>query len=147
MVPEPDMRPVLRVIDANANRVREGLRVIEEHSRFLLDDEAATERVKTLRHEVTRTVTGLADGPSLLAARDSDRDVGATSNVESERIRTSVRAVVTAAFKRVEEGLRVLEEYAKLVPAGDDAGERFKTLRFEVYTLEKELGLGKDNAP
>jgi len=135
-----DTQSVLRIIDANANRVREGLRVIEEYYRFALDDEDTTRRVKSLRHRVTEAVATLGDQKSLLESRDSQDDVGARSSAESEQTRTSVQAVVAAAFKRVEEGLRVLEEYTKLLP-GDEAAARFKTLRFDVYTIEKELRL------
>ena len=139
-----DRQPVLRIIDANANRVREGLRVVEEYYRFVLDDEDTTSSLKALRHEVTAAVAALADDHGLLTSRDSAEDVGIASSVESEGQRSSLRAVVAAAFKRVEEGLRVLEEYTKLV-AGRQAGERFKTLRFEVYTLEKELRLREND--
>ena len=136
-------QPILRIIDANANRVREGLRVVEEYYRFVLDDEETTLCLKTLRHEVTAAVAEVAGEHSLLTSRDSADDVGATSIVESEGKRQSTYVVVAAAFKRVEEGLRVLEEYTKLA-AGRDAGERFKTLRFKVYTLEKEFRLCED---
>ena len=139
-----DRQPILRIIDANANRVREGLRVVEEYYRFLLDDEGTTLRLKTLRHEVTAAVAEVAEELSLLTSRDSADDVGAASVLDSEGKRPSLQAVVAAAFKRVEEGLRVLEEYTKLA-AGQKAGERFKTLRFEVYTLEKQFRLCEDD--
>jgi len=134
---------VLRVVDANANRVREGLRVIEEYYRFVLDDETVTRRLKSLRHEVTDAVACLADSRGLLLARDTAEDVGIPTTVESEHVRSSIHSVVMAAFKRAEEGLRVLEEYSKVL-AVHGAGERFKTLRFELYTLEKELRLSED---
>jgi len=139
-----DRQPVLRIIDANANRVREGLRVIEEYYRFVLDDKDTTSQLKALRHEVTDAVIAVADEHKLMISRDSAQDVGMGSVVQSEGHRSSLRAVVAAAFKRVEEGLRALEEYTKLA-AGQQAGERFKTLRFEVYTLEKEIRLREDD--
>jgi len=110
----------------------------------VLDDEDTTSSLKALRHEVTAAVAALADDHGLLSSRDSAEDVGIASCVESEGQRSSLRAVVAAAFKRIEEGLRVLEEYTKLV-AGRQAGQRFKTLRFEVYTLEKELRLREND--
>lgn len=135
--------PVLRIIDANANRVREGLRVIEEFCRFVLDDTEQTQRAKRLRHDVTDIVSGLAGAEELLESRDSAADVGIESTVASEQERASLRDVVVAAFKRVEEGLRVLEEYSKLLPAVG-ACERFKTLRFESYELEKTLRMNEE---
>jgi thiamine-phosphate pyrophosphorylase len=141
-----DKSPVLRIIDANANRVREGLRVIEEYCRFALDDTEQTQRAKRLRHNVTDVVSGLAESRELLGSRDSAADVGVESTVPSEHERASLRHVVVAAFKRVEEGLRVLEEYSKLLPAVG-ASERFKTLRFESYELEKTVQMNEETGP
>ncbi|MBC22660.1 MAG: thiamine phosphate synthase, partial [Phycisphaerae bacterium] len=47
------MQPLMRVIDANANRAREGLRVLEDAARFCLEDVQLTTQAKTLRHRVT----------------------------------------------------------------------------------------------
>ena len=41
----------LRIIDANLNRMGEGLRVLEDAARFLLNNAVLSEELKTLRHE------------------------------------------------------------------------------------------------
>jgi thiamine-phosphate pyrophosphorylase len=41
-----------RLIDANLNRAREGLRVLEDLARFELDDAALSERAKQIRHGI-----------------------------------------------------------------------------------------------
>ena len=43
---------ILRIIDANANRLREALRVCEDIARFILSDKRATQEFKSLRHRV-----------------------------------------------------------------------------------------------
>jgi thiamine-phosphate pyrophosphorylase len=134
---DPDRGTILRILDANANRCAEGLRVIEEMARFSRADEALQRALKRIRHQV-REAAG-AFGISLLAHRDSTTDVGreATSRTEGER--GSLQHVVQANFSRVQEALRVLEEYGKLIDP--EVAAAFKRLRFELYTIQKELGL------
>ena len=52
-------RSAFRVLDANANRATEGLRVVEEFLRFHWQDRFLTETCKSIRHEVSRTVVRL----------------------------------------------------------------------------------------
>jgi len=126
---------VLRILDANANRCAEGLRVVEEIARFSLEDGTLTERLKEIRHEVRRAVRRIANGA--LAHRDSDGDVGSRSATASEFARGSLEAVARANFARAEEALRVLEEFGKLV---DESGARLlKSLRFTLYTIEGDF--------
>src|SRR5947208_6588218 len=63
-----------RVLDACANRAREGLRVAEDYCRFVLDDAYLCSELKRLRHDLTAALTEFA--PDLLAARDTEGDVG-----------------------------------------------------------------------
>lgn len=125
------MRDVWRIIDANLNRAREGLRVIEETVRFLLNDAELMERVKTVRHSLAVPLR-----PELLAARDIQGDIGTAVEVLSESERESLAQLLTANCKRVQEALRVLEEYSKLV--GIDHSP-FKQGRYQAYDLEKAL--------
>jgi thiamine-phosphate pyrophosphorylase len=123
-----------RVLDASANRAREGLRVIEDFVRFALDDRMLTRRLKDVRHRVDEAVRGF--GPDLLIdARDVEGDVGTHVMAPPSAIRESPRAVLSANFKRAQEALRSLEEYAKLVD--DWISGRFEAARYDLYTLEK----------
>jgi thiamine-phosphate pyrophosphorylase len=126
-----------RVLDANANRAREGLRVVEEYLRLVLDDAEFSARLKELRHAVTASVVGMRVEDQLLAARMSDGDVGATDPEGAESGRDDMLHVVTANLRRTQEALRVLEEYSKLV--SEQACAEFKRLRFATYTLEKDM--------
>jgi thiamine-phosphate pyrophosphorylase len=123
-----------RILDASANRAREGLRVVEDYARFVLDDPMLTRRLKDVRHRLAGALGGL-DPELLLSARDTPGDVGTHIMTATERVRTSPRALLTANFKRAAEALRSLEEYTKLFD--EWLSGRFEVLRYDVYTLEK----------
>jgi thiamine-phosphate pyrophosphorylase len=123
-----------RILDASANRAREGLRVAEDYVRFVLDDPGLTKRFKEVRHRLAEAERGL-DGHLLVGARDTREDVGTHIMTPSEQIRENPRAVLAANFKRIGEALRSLEEYTKLIDIW--LAGRFEVLRYDVYTLEK----------
>ncbi|APW63632.1 thiamine phosphate synthase [Paludisphaera borealis] len=123
-----------RILDASANRAREGLRVVEDFARFALDDPGLTRRLKETRHRLAETLRGF-DPDLLIGSRDTPDDVGAHIMTHSEQIRENPRAVLVANFKRTAEALRSLEEYGKLVNVW--LAGRFEVLRYDVYTLEK----------
>ncbi len=126
----------LRIIDANLNRIGEGLRVLEEFARFSLNDAPLSQRFKDLRHRLAATDAGLQ--ARLLGARDAAGDVGAVMEAPGQDEPRDAAAAVTANARRVQESLRVLEEIARTPVPGLDANN-FKEARFTVYTLEKDL--------
>lgn len=119
-----------RVIDANLNRLKEGIRVIEDIARYLQNAKPLSERLKSLRHQ-----SRIDDLRPLLASRDSVNDV-LRPTVESEMRRTDLDSVLIANYKRGQESSRVLEELYKIVDPS--LSETFKHIRYELYTLEKE---------
>lgn len=132
------MNTLHRLIDASANRAREGLRVMEDIARFVLNDAGLTGSLKQVRHDLR---TGLADLPirpsDLLAARDTPGDVGTTITTPGELARPdALPDLATAAAKRTQEALRSLEESAKAL--GRD-GRLFESSRYRVYDLERSL--------
>lgn len=123
-----------RIIDANLNRSREGLRVIEDIVRFCLNDKNITAVLKKIRHQITDTVRNT---DLLLSSRDSAYDVGSEFNFLLEGARKDAKGLVVANFRRVEESLRVLEDISKiLIP---QKAKIYKKLRFRVYSIEKKL--------
>src|SRR5436305_1949201 len=102
-----------RILDASANRAREGLRVVEDYARFALDDPGLTRRLKEVRHRLAEALRGLALD-QLVGARDTRGDVGTHIMTASEQVRENPRAVLSANFRRTAEALRSLEEYSKL---------------------------------
>jgi thiamine-phosphate pyrophosphorylase len=132
------MQEVYRILDANLNRLREGLRVLEEVARFVLDDGELTGKLKDMRHRAANAVADWSvDQMELLCARSSEDDVGASSWTDSEGSRESLSALTIANCKRVQEASRVLEEFGKMC-SGVEA-RIFKEIRFSAYELEKEL--------
>ncbi|MBN1258030.1 MAG: thiamine phosphate synthase [Planctomycetes bacterium] len=132
------MDSALRILDANANRAREGLRVVEEYVRFSLDATAFTERLKQLRHELVATLQLLqqaaGDGVKLENFRDTAGDVGTGISTPAEMKRADATATARAGMKRLQEALRVLEEYGKIVSPEAAAG--FERLRYASYDIE-----------
>lgn len=123
-----------RIVDAASNRVREGLRVVEDYVRFVLDDPMLTRRLKDVRHRFA-SASRAFENELLIPARDTPNDVGAKIMTVEERARENPRSVLAANFKRIGEALRSLEEYAKLRNVWT-AGQ-YEVLRYDVYTLEK----------
>ena len=124
-----------RILDASANRAREGFRVVEDYARFVLDDPMLTRRLKDCRHRLGEATRALESEGHLISARDTQGDVGTHIMTPTERVRENPRAVLTANFKRAAEALRSLEEYTKLIDPW--LSGRFEVLRYDCYTLEK----------
>jgi thiamine-phosphate pyrophosphorylase len=127
----------LRILDANANRAREGLRVLEDYARFSLDSERLCASLKSLRHELAQAL-----GPYLQHAilhRDTPGDVGTRVKTSAELSREGLPQVLIAAGKRVGEALRVLEEVLKT--DSPEAGSVVEKLRYGFYGIEQSIAL------
>ena len=119
-----------RVIDANLNRLKEGVRVIEDIARYVNNDKALASKLKEIRHQ-----SRIDDIQNLLGSRDSVNDV-LRPTVVSEMNRDSLESIIIANYKRAQESSRVLEELYKIVDP--KLSENFKSLRYALYQLEKE---------
>lgn len=118
----------LRLIDANLNRLREGIRVVEDIFRYVYNDKQTAIKLKELRH-----LSRLENYIELLETRDVKNDVLRTS-IKSEQNRSDLYSILIANFKRAQESSRVLEEFCKLISIEDS--ENFKYIRYELYNLE-----------
>src|SRR5262249_54291034 len=103
-----------RIIDASANRAREALRVLEDYARFVQGDAFLSSKLKGLRHQLADAL-GQLPATLLLQARDTVHDVGTTISTEQEQERASPAAVARANCKRLQEALRSLEEFGKVL--------------------------------
>jgi len=119
-----------RVIDANLNRLKEGIRVIEDMARYSQNNKELSSSLKNLRH-----LAKIDDIQALLKSRDAQNDV-LRPTMKSEMERSSIDSIIIANYKRAQESSRVLEEIYKVVEP--ELSERFKNIRYELYTLEKE---------
>ncbi len=121
----------LRLLDANLNRLREGIRVVEDIFRYIYNDKLTSSKLKNLRH-----LSRLQNYTDLLKCRDIKNDV-LKKSTSSEQSRDNLDSILIANFKRAQESSRVLEEFTKLISIEDS--ENFKYIRYELYDLEKAL--------
>ena len=126
---------LFRVVDANINRLKEGIRVVEDIMRYRDNNKELSSKLKSLRH-----LARVEETTELLTSRDSINDV-LRPTIKSELNRTDIKSVILANFKRAEESARVLEELYKLHDA--TYSENFKHIRYELYNLEKEVILNE----
>jgi len=140
--PPPDEVHVLRVVDAALNRGHEGLRVVEDYVRFVLDDRRLTAQMKGLRHDLAAIGARIPMGRRL-AARETRADVGTAVTHPSERSREGTRGVLVANFTRLEESLRTLEEFGKILDP--DLAAEVKQLRYRTYTLQRAVEITRDS--
>lgn len=121
----------LRLIDANLNRLREGIRVVEDIYRYIYNDKQTATELKTLRHKSRIDIYN-----DLLDSRDIQNDV-LKKTVESELNRSDLNSILIANFKRAQESSRVLEEFGKLISI--ETSETFKSIRYGLYHIEKNI--------
>lgn len=127
---------VNRIIDANINRAKEGLRVCEEIVRFVMFNQSLTAQFKKTRHQIDSAVNALPVGRvRLLNYRQSLDDAGRTIH-SGELKRQNIQDVFLANIQRVKESIRVLEEFLKLTDK--NSALRFKKIRYSVYEIEKK---------
>ena len=129
-------RAVCRIIDANFNRGREAIRVVEDYCRFALNSAELSERAKQLRHELSAAV-GRLDAGRLIAGRDTPGDVGVGQKVDKQLQRTDLHDSFTAGCKRLTEALRALTEATQAI--NPEVAETIEKLRYQAYTLEKDI--------
>ncbi len=127
---------ISRLFDANLNRLREGLRVLEDVARFILDDRNLTRALKRIRHDLNDILLDCSalDQFNGLRQRGIEADVGKFT-VKSELKRDGVLGIYLANCQRVKESLRVLEEFLKLYDSKKAVS--MKKMRYAVYGIEK----------
>jgi len=126
---------LFRVIDANLNRLKEGIRVVEDIMRYRDNNKNLSSKLKELRHK-----SRINEIDELLRYRDSINDVLRPTS-KSELNRSNIKSILIANFKRAQESSRVLEELFKLHNVV--YSENFKYIRYELYNLEKEIVLNE----
>ena len=126
-----DKASLLRLVDANLNRLKEGIRVVEDVCRFVYELKDEASKLKSIRHSAKTSYLLEA-----LSHRDIVGDILKKSTA-SEKSREDINSLLIANFKRAQESARVLEETLKLF--NEDEAEVFKKIRYELYNIEKSL--------
>ena len=130
------MQNIYRIIDANLNRAREGLRVIEDCARFALNNPAISSQAKSLRSRLSKVLDAISQD-KLIISRDNQGDTGTTVTCDTEMQRRDLKQIVSAGCKRLAESLRTIEEYAKLVQP--DQANIVERMRYDSYILEQDI--------
>ncbi len=125
-----------RIIDANINRAKEGLRVCEEITRFVIENRPLTKEFKETRHGIDTLASHLPESGEMIRSRESALDIGSSLHHAGELKRKDFRDIFFANIQRVKESIRVLEEFSKL--KDKKVALRFKLLRYRIYELEKK---------
>jgi len=126
---------ILRVIDANFNRSKEGLRVVEDIFRFIICDDGTRKKIRTMRHALDGIGKEKVIGQAI-ATRDSRYDLGKNTDT-LELKRKNISDILYTNLQRVKESLRVLEEFFKIISV--PKVKKIKKLRYEIYALEKKI--------
>lgn len=130
---------IYRIIDANINRVSEGLRVIEDIERFIFENKEISREAREIRHLVRKSFSNT----QLLKDRSSLTDIGLDASREKDLDKKSnIESLLISNFKRAEEGLRSIEECLKVIEYYEES-KLYEQLRFRVYELEKKAFLYK----
>ncbi len=128
---EKSLLRVYRLIDANLNRLREGIRVCEDIQRYIFDNQELSKELKSIRHNCR-----VKDSCRYLKSRDIKGDV-LKKTTPLEKKRENIKAIQIANIKRAQESARVLEESLKLIDSSE--AEKFKSIRYLLYDLEKNM--------
>lgn len=129
---------IYRILDANLNRSREGLRVCEDICRFILNSSSLSSQFKSIRHSIVVASKNLpADSSQLLKARNSDRDVAKFFFPKNAKKKRGWQDIFRANIQRAQEAIRVLEEFSNLIDR--QSVTKFQRIRFRLYNLEKRV--------
>ncbi|MBN2790102.1 MAG: thiamine phosphate synthase [Candidatus Delongbacteria bacterium] len=130
------MNNTYRIIDANINRMAEGIRVLEDHSRFISENKEINEKLRNIRHNSRKILIELDS--DLISARESLSDNGLEISGKSKLDnKTTDKELIISNFKRIQEAVRSIEENLKVIDEYDK-GKQFEQIRFEVYDIEKQ---------
>ena len=121
----------LRIIDANLNRLKEGIRVVEDICRYYKNSHELSSKLKSIRHK-----SRIDNYKDLLEQRDILNDP-LKNTINSEKKRDSIDSIIISNLKRAQESSRVLEEILKLT--NQNQAEKFKHIRYDLYAVEKEV--------
>ena len=132
------MKKIYRILDANINRVAEGIRVVEDVCRFYFETENLTEKLRDIRHNIRKNLKELDF--IMINERDTEHDIGKDITLKSNiDKKDSLSQIINANFKRALEGIRVIEEILKTLDNMYYLGKKFENIRYEIYYIEKSV--------
>jgi thiamine-phosphate pyrophosphorylase len=131
-----ESKKIFRIIDANFNRYKEGLRVLEDIFRFVLEDDKLRKKTRKIRHSLDNILNNKELANRLIRSRESKKDLGRKVDI-FEAKRQDLHQIFYVNLQRAKESLRVLEEFFKILDL--DIVAQIKKSRYELYDLEKDV--------
>ena len=131
-IKEPEDLRVSQIIDANLDRAREGLRVLEDWARFGLSNEDLVIKIKNFRQ-----ILGKSHLKIYKKSRNFIEDQCKGLSHKEQFNKKYPQQIISSNSARVQEALRVIEEFT--------IGHNYKLskiaskIRYETYNLEVEL--------
>ena len=129
--PLEDLR-IFQIIDANLDRAREGLRVLEDWARFGIGKEELVIRIKHFRQ-----ILGKNHLEIYKQSRNHIKDECKGLSHNEQNNRKNHQKIISSNSARVQEALRVIEEFSRY--HNNKLSKIASDIRYEVYTLEIEL--------
>lgn len=126
-----DLR-IYQIIDANLDRAREGLRVLEDWARFGLGENDCVAKIKNYRQ-----ILGKNHLEVYKQSRNHIEDQCKGLTHQEQMKRRTPEKIVSSNAGRVQEALRVIEEFSRL--NNHELSKIASEIRYEIYTLEIDL--------
>ncbi len=131
-ITQPEDLRIYQIIDANLDRAREGLRVLEDWARFGLGNEDFVIRIKNFRQILGKNHLEIYK----LSRNYIEDQCKGLSHVEQIKKKSSSK-IISSNSARVQEALRVIEEFSR--NHNNKLSKIASEIRYEIYTLEIEL--------
>jgi thiamine-phosphate pyrophosphorylase len=126
-----DLR-VYQIIDANLDRAREGLRVLEDWARFGPGGDIFVANIKNYRQ-----ILGKNHLRIYKQSRNYIEDQCKGLSHKEQNNRKTTEQIISSNAGRVQEALRVIEEFSRL--HNKELSKVASEIRYEIYTLEIDL--------
>jgi len=123
---------ILQIIDANLDRAREGLRVLEDWARFGLGENNYVSRIKNFRQ-----ILGKNHLEIYKQTRNYVEDQSKGLTHIEQFSRKTPKQIISSNSGRVQEALRVIEEFSRI--HNHELSKIASEIRYEIYTLEIDL--------
>ena len=131
-IKEPEDLRVYQIIDANLDRAREGLRVLEDWARFGLGKEDFVIKIKNLRQTLGKHHLKIYK-----ESRNFIEDQCKGLSHKEQFKKKYPQKIISSNSARVQEALRVIEEFS--IGHNYNLSQIASKIRYETYTLEVEL--------
>tara|TARA_B100000212_G_scaffold156944_1_gene117919 strand:- start:37 stop:1092 length:1056 start_codon:yes stop_codon:yes gene_type:complete len=129
---DPNNLRIAQILDANLDRAREGLRVLEDWARFGVGKDELVKELKNYRQ-----LLGKHHLKEYKDSRNFTKDTSTGLSHREQQKRKSINSLISANCSRVQEALRVIEEYSRNINV--ELSSLSSKIRYEIYQIEITL--------